>query len=109
VPGDLDLPFPLSEWILTFGTVTLVETPSCLIAPSIARVHPPDGETESLRPYFNHGILSEGRNTTLFPQQDEMRLVTIYDVVNDESFLVELLAGQLTLDALEGSLRDRGK
>jgi hypothetical protein len=38
-----------------------------------------------------------------------MRLVTIYDVVKDESFLVELLEGQLTLDALEGSLRDRGK
>jgi hypothetical protein len=38
-----------------------------------------------------------------------MKFVRIYDVVKDETILVELLDDQLTLDALEQNIRDRGK
>jgi len=38
-----------------------------------------------------------------------MKLVRIYDVVKDDTFLVELLDGELTLDALEQGIRERGK
>lgn len=38
-----------------------------------------------------------------------MKLVRIYDVFNDEIFLVHLLDNQLTLEDLEGALQDREK
>lgn len=38
-----------------------------------------------------------------------MKLLTIYSVVNDEKFLVELIDDELTLAALHTVVQDRGK
>ena len=38
-----------------------------------------------------------------------MKLVRLYDISNDEIFLVHLLDGQVTLDDLEAAIRDREK
>jgi len=37
-----------------------------------------------------------------------MKLITIYDVLKDQSFLVEVVRGEETLDALRAAVQQRG-
>jgi len=37
-----------------------------------------------------------------------MKLLTIYDVMKDHSFLVEVVSGEETLDALKAAVQERG-
>lgn len=37
-----------------------------------------------------------------------MKLVTVYDVLKDHSFLVEVVSGEETLDALKAAVQERG-
>ena len=52
-----------------------------------------------------------GARQTLINQDRRyvMRLLSVYHVIKDETFLVELLEIQLTLDGLKAAIHDRGK
>jgi hypothetical protein len=53
-------------------------------------------------------ILSVGLPTPDGRLTLRMKLLTVYDVLKDHSFLVEVVSGEETLDALKAAVQERG-